>query len=77
MLDTHALAKAAAPLEADGFHLDAREAGDRLQVTVTADAGTCGDCLVPKDVLRHILQGALGVPTDRIDVVYPADADAL
>ncbi|RVU20901.1 hypothetical protein EOT10_26535 [Streptomyces antnestii] len=74
MLDTDALAQVRRTLEADGFHLDARKDGDRLHVTVTADAGTCGDCLVPKDVLRQILQRALGIPAESVDVTYPNDS---
>lgn len=73
MLDTEALAAVRRTLEADGFHLDAREDGGRLHVTVTADPGTCGDCLVPKDVLRQILHRALGTPVRSIDVTYPHD----
>ncbi len=74
MLDTDALAQVRRTLEADGFHLDAREDGGRLHITVTADPGTCGDCLVPKSVLRQILRRALGIPAESIDVTYPNDS---
>ncbi|MGX1668023.1 hypothetical protein [Streptomyces sp. NPDC055400] len=74
MFDPATLAPVSATLEADGFHLDARSAPDgTLMVTVTADAGTCGDCLVPKDVLRQILRRALDLPDLAIDLTYPSD----
>jgi hypothetical protein len=72
--DTDPLADVRRTLEADGFHLDAREDGDGLHVTVTADPGTCDDCLVPKDVLRQILRRALGIPVESIGVTYPHDS---
>ncbi|WP_395106465.1 hypothetical protein [Actinomadura sp. SCN-SB] len=61
-------------LEADGFHLRAEESGDRLRVVITSDPDGCADCIVPEPVLQRILQDATGVPAEKIDVTYPADA---
>jgi hypothetical protein len=62
-------------LAADGYHLDIAEAGDRVRVTITATPQACADCLVPKDLMRGILEQALGVPGEAIDLAYPRDTD--
>jgi hypothetical protein len=61
-------------LEADGFHLRAEGAGDRLNVVITSDPGSCADCIVPEPVLLQILHNATGVPAEHINVTYPTDA---
>ena len=42
----------------EGVHLDLENAGEGLVLTVRVDEG-CEDCLVPDDVMRHILTDAL------------------
>ena len=49
----------------------AKEAGDRIRVTITAGPEACADCLVPENLMRGILGQALGVPGDSIDLTYP------
>ena len=45
----------------------------RILVTISATPEACADCLVPKDLMRGILEQALGVPADTIDLTYPRD----
>jgi hypothetical protein len=61
-------------LAADGYRMEIAEAGDRVAVTIIATPQACADCLVPKDLMRGILEQALGVPADAIDLTYPRDA---
>jgi len=49
------------------------EDGDRLHVTIIATPDACADCLVPKDLMRSMLEQQLGVPGARIDLTYPRD----
>jgi hypothetical protein len=61
-------------LAADGYRMEIAEQGDRVTVTIIATPEACADCLVPKDLMRGILEQALGVPGDAIDLTYPRDA---
>jgi len=58
-------------LESDGYGLDVEQTGDGVRVKVSAADGICGDCLVPKSLLLGMLQPALGVEQDRIELLYP------
>jgi hypothetical protein len=60
-------------LAADGYRMEFAEKGDRLRVTIIATPDACADCLVPKDLMRGMLEQQLGVPADRIDLTYPRD----
>ena len=60
-------------LEADGYHMAIEEADAKLSVVITAGPDACEDCLVPKDLMRGMLEQQLGVPADRIDLTYPRD----
>jgi hypothetical protein len=62
-----------ATLAADGYRMEFAEDGDRLRVTIIATPDACADCLVPKDLMRGMLEQQLGVPGDRIDLTYPRD----
>jgi hypothetical protein len=62
-----------AALEADGYLLDVREDGERLDARISATPAACEDCLVPKPVLLAMLQQALGVPEEAIDLRYPGE----
>jgi hypothetical protein len=62
-------------LAADGYRMEIAEEGDRVSVTIIATPEACADCLVPKDLMRGILEQALGVSADAIDLTYPRDAD--
>ncbi len=73
-IDESALAGLRNTLEADDYRMAVTESGDRVEVTITAGAEACDDCLVPKPIMRNILHAALGVPEDAIVLVYPADA---
>jgi hypothetical protein len=74
MVDEEALQELRSSLEADGYRLDVRrEGGGRVGVRVSATPAACADCLVPKPVLRGILQQALGVAAESIDLSYPSE----
>jgi hypothetical protein len=60
-----------ATLAADGYTLDADEAGERVVVTIGATPDACEDCLAPPDVMRAILGKTLAVPAEAIDLRYP------
>jgi hypothetical protein len=63
-----------AALEADGYLLDVREADERLEARISAGPEACEECLVPKPIMRAMLQAALGVPERSIDLHYPGEA---
>jgi hypothetical protein len=69
----NSLSSLRAALEADGYHLDVREEGERLDARISATPEACEDCLVPKRVLLAMLHQALGVPEDAIDLRYPGE----
>ena len=62
-------------LAADGYRMDIAEDGDRVHITIIATPDACADCLVPKDLMRGMLEQQLGVPAARIDLTYPRDID--
>jgi hypothetical protein len=74
MVDEAGLQTMRAALEADGYLLHVSEDGERLEARISAGPGACEDCLVPKPVLRAMLQQALGVPERAIDLRYPGEA---
>ena len=73
MVDEAGLRTVRTALEADGYLLDVTESGGRLDARISAGPHACADCLVPKPVLRTMLQQALGVPEQSIDLRYPDD----
>jgi hypothetical protein len=73
MVDEAGLQTLRAALEADGYLLDVSETGERLEARVSAGPGACEDCLVPKPVMRAMMQQALGVPEQSIDLWYPGE----
>lgn len=58
-------------LEADGYGLEVEQQERGFLVKVSSADGTCGDCLVPKPLLVDMLRPALGVPAERIELLYP------
>lgn len=64
-------------LEADGYRLSARVAGERLQLEVEATPAACADCLVSKAIMETMVRQALraqGGPADApIEIGYPKD----
>ena len=60
-------------LEADGYLLDLDPRPDRLVATISATPQSCEDCLVPKPVMLAMIEQALGVPQQSIDLVYPGE----
>ncbi len=62
-----------AALETDGYLIDVRDVDGRVEARISATAGACEDCLVPKPVFRAMLRQALGVPEDAIDLRYPGE----
>lgn len=73
-IDENALSGLRSTLAADDYRMAVAEAGDNVEVTITAGPAACEDCLVPKPIMRNILHAALGVPEDAIVLVYPGDA---
>jgi hypothetical protein len=76
MISSERIGALRSTLAADGYRLDIGEAGGRLSVVISATPEACADCLVPKHLMRGILQQALGVPQDTIDLTYPEDPEA-
>ncbi|MGP4025902.1 hypothetical protein [Actinomadura sp. 3N407] len=75
MRDDARLEQMRATLAVDGYHLSVDEAGSGFDVRITADPGTCADCLIPKQAMASMLQAVLGVDRDAIRLSYPGDAD--
>jgi hypothetical protein len=73
MIDTERTVALRSALAADGYLLEVAAEGTRVRVTISATPQACADCLVPKDLMRGLLERALGVPADTIDVTYPRD----
>jgi hypothetical protein len=42
-------------------------------VLISATPEACDDCLIPKPIMRSMLQEALCVPEAAIDLTYPND----
>jgi hypothetical protein len=76
MISSERIGALRSTLAADGYRLDIGEVGGRLNVFISATPQACADCLVPKHLMRGILQQALGVPEDTIDLTYPEDPEA-
>jgi hypothetical protein len=75
MADSERLRAVRASLEADGYRLELSEHDGQTVAAISADPGTCADCLVPKDLMRAILSQALGVDPQAIDLSYPSEID--
>jgi hypothetical protein len=60
-------------LEADGYQLDLEEDAGRLVASISATPWACDDCLVPKPVMLAMIEQALGVPQQSIDLRYPGE----
>jgi hypothetical protein len=73
MIDTERTVALRSSLAADGYLLHIAEEGTRVRVTISATPRACADCLVPKDLMRGILEQAIGVPAGTIDLTYPRD----
>jgi hypothetical protein len=74
-IDEAGLATIRTSLEADGYRLDVEERGERLAASVSATEQACEDCLVPKDLMKAMMEQALGVPAQAIDLTYPGEAE--
>jgi hypothetical protein len=74
MVNEEGLATIRQSLEADGYLLDVMEDGDRLDARISAGPDACEDCLVPKDLMKVMLEQALGVPARSIELRYPDEA---
>jgi hypothetical protein len=62
-----------ATLAADGYTVDAHEEGERVVVRIGATPDACADCLAPPPVMRAILERALAVPAQAIELHYPEE----
>ncbi len=71
MFSEQGLKEMQAMLAADGYALDAEEAGDQVVVRIEATPEACEDCLAPPEVMRAILGKTLAVPAEAIDLRYP------
>jgi hypothetical protein len=72
--DPEALQRIRDSLRAEDYELSVTAADETALVTITAGPAACADCLVPKDLMRVMLAPALGVPPERIELTYPAEA---
>jgi hypothetical protein len=70
-VDELGLATLRQALETDGYLLDLEERAERLVVSISATPQACDDCLVPKPVMLVMIEQALGVPQQSIDLIYP------
>ena len=61
-------------LAVDGYNMTVERTDGGATVTVTANDGVCGDCLVPKDVMKTFVGSALDLDVSQISLNYPADA---
>lgn len=72
-IDESALDRLRQTLAADDYRLTVRGAGPQFEVRISAGPGACEDCLVPRGIMRGLLEGALGVPQGDIALIYPTD----
>jgi hypothetical protein len=72
--DPEALRRIQDSLRAEDYELRVTAADDIARVTIAAGPAACADCLVSKDLMRAMLAPALGLPPDRIELTYPAEA---
>jgi hypothetical protein len=72
--DPEALRRIQDSLRAEDYELRVTAADDIAWVTIAAGPAACADCLVSKDLMRAMLAPALGLPPDRIELTYPAEA---
>lgn len=72
-IDESALDGLRQTLAADDYRLAVREGGSTVEVRITAGPEACAECLVPKTIMRGLLESALGVQQDHIDLIYPTD----
>jgi hypothetical protein len=65
MIDTERSVALRSSLAADGYLMEVAEEGTRVRVTISAAPQACADCLVPKDLMRSILEQASACPPTR------------
>ncbi|MGP4018921.1 hypothetical protein [Saccharopolyspora sp. 5N708] len=75
-IDESALDNLRKTLAADDYQLAVAEFGSELRVSITAGPQACDECLVPKPLMRGVLNSALGVPEERITLIYPGESEA-
>jgi hypothetical protein len=46
-------------LHADGYEISVAVRGPAVEVTVTATAGACADCLVPESLMTELMRDSL------------------
>jgi hypothetical protein len=73
-VDESALAQLRSTLAADDYAIEVDQDGEAVTARITAGPSACEDCLVPKPLMRGVLQNALGVPQERIELVYPGES---
>src|SRR5687767_12416778 len=64
--------------EPDGFRLERREDGGRVELRVVPTDAACADCLVPKQVMQTIMlsvfdQHGAGIGASDLVLIYPSD----
>ena len=64
--------------EPDGFRLESREDGERVELRVVPTDAACADCLVPKQVMQTIMlnvfdQHGAGIGASDLVLIYPSD----
>ncbi|MCI2416533.1 hypothetical protein MOQ72_03780 [Saccharopolyspora sp. K220] len=74
-IDPSTLDKLRQTLAADDYQLAVAESETEVRVSITAGPGACAECLVPKPLMRGVLHSALGVPEERITLIYPGESE--
>ncbi|SFS79319.1 hypothetical protein [Saccharopolyspora flava] len=72
-IDDTALEQLRGTLAADDYDLAVTDTDAGVRVRITAGPEACEDCLVPKPLMRGVLQQALGIPEDDITLIYPGE----
>ncbi|QCU78877.1 hypothetical protein E7744_12630 [Citricoccus sp. SGAir0253] len=72
-MSTQPLEELRQTLAADGYVLAVTRVGPRLDARISAEAGVCGDCLVPKHLMATMIANATGRTPEDIDVTYPSE----
>jgi hypothetical protein len=60
-------------LRVDGYDLEIVDDRDVVTLRVVATEAACADCLVPKSILRDIIDGMLGDRQVQYELLYPQD----
>lgn len=75
-IDESALDGLRQTLAADDYRLAVTETEYTVEIRVTAGPDACEECLIPKPIMRGMVEDALGVPGAQVALTYPTDANS-